>query len=239
VQAEKLKSKQNLIYLIMKKILMLVTVFCFLAFQVINSQTNKGRIIVGISSTVNLGNWGSDLMGLGFSGTKYVSPSGTSANAYKSSFLNLVPKVGYFIIENLAVGADLIVNTYSHKYPDNTKSSGTLLCIGPFGRYYLPMGKFSPFAEFNAGIGFNNSKQTRIPATGNSEHKSGVFLIGFWAGMAMPLGDRVTFDAMLGYNHVTYSTKVTAETGGTSGKSKEKTGTLGVKMGFVVFFDKK
>jgi outer membrane protein len=240
VLAEKLKSKQNIIYLIMKKILMLVTVFCFLAFQVINAQTDKGRIIVGISSTASLSGKGSDIMGLGFSSTKYVSPSGTSSAADKSSFLNLIPKVGYFIIDNLAAGLDLTISTYATKYSDKTKSTGTLLCVGPFARYYVPLNldKFRPFAELNAGIGGTKSKYTSSSTTLSSEHKSGVFLIGFWAGMAMPLGDRVTFDAMLGYNHVTYSTKATSETGG-SGKTKEKTGTFGVKMGFVVFFDMK
>lgn len=225
----------------MKKTLMLVTVFCFLAFPVLNAQTNKGRILVGISSSVDLNNWGSDLLGLGFSSTKYVSTTGIVSEAYKTSFLNLIPKVGYFVIDNLAAGLDLTVSTYATKYNDNTKSTSTLLCIGPFVRYYVPvpLDKFKPFAELNTGIGINNYKETRIPASNTTEQKSGVFLFGLWAGMAMPLGDRVTFDGMLGYNHVTYGTKVTSETGGTSGKEKRKVGTFGVKLGFVVFFDKK
>ena len=226
----------------MKKIILLITVFCFIAFQVINAQTDKGRMLNGISSTVNLSGWGSDHLGLGFSSTKYVSSSGATSPATKTSFLNLIPKVGYFVIDNLAAGLDLTLSTYSTKNSDNSKSNGTLLCIGPFARYYIPMDKFSPFAEVNIGIGANNSKNKSSTGSTLSEHKSGVFLLGLWAGMAMPLGDMVTFDAMLGYNHVTYKTKATSGTqikslNLQSGDTKEKVGTFGVKMGFVVFFD--
>ena len=213
----------------MKKILVLFATFCFFAFTVINAQTNQGRIMVGASSTFNAG----------FSNTKYVNSAGVESDHYKSTYLNIGPRAGYFIIDNLAVGADINLSLNTDKYIDNTKNITSRFSFGPFGRYYFPMDKFMPFVELNSSFGTQKTKYVAINSANNNEHKSGVVLFGAYAGVAMPLGDRVTLDAMVGYDHVTYNNKYTSETGGTSSTTKDKTGTVGLKLGFVVFFNSK
>jgi outer membrane protein len=213
----------------MKKILVLITIFCFSAFVVSNAQTNKGRIMVGASSTVNLG----------VSDTEYVNNAGVESDSYKSTYLNISPKVGYFVIDNLAVGADIYISSNTNKYSDNTKYITRQLSFGPFGRYYFPMDKFMPFVELNSSFGTRKTKNvTNIPAN-NNERKAGIISFGAYAGVAMPLGDRVTFDVMAGYNHITYTNKYVSETGGSSSTTKDKTGTIGLELGFVVFFNSK
>ncbi len=212
----------------MKKALLLITVFCFTAFPVINAQMTKGKILVGVSSTLNLSGyaWGSDFMNLNLSSTKYKSSSGDVTDPDKTNSFTILPKVGYLVIDNLAVGLDLIFSSYSTKYSDGDKDSESIFCAGPFVRYYYPLAQFSPYAELNGAIGTETDKYNYRGIDGDDKWSLKMFGAGI--GAAMPLGDRVTFDVMAGYNYLTYKQEGEDET--------EIIGSLALKMGFIVFF---
>jgi len=78
-----------------------------------------------------------------------------------SSFnLNIVPKIGYFIKDNIAIGA----NVGLHYTTTHAQGNTFRYEIGAFGRYYFGANEVEPllkhgrfFAEANAGIGGNNS----------------------------------------------------------------------------------
>jgi opacity protein-like surface antigen len=69
---------------------------------------------------------------------------------FKASSFELAPKVGYFVTENIAVGAMIGLTSEKVELGDDATNSG--LAFGAFGRYYFtPANQFSLFAE----LGFN------------------------------------------------------------------------------------
>lgn len=116
----------------MKKSFFLVTVFC-LAGIASNAQTEKGNIMVG----ANLANIGATLR------------DGTN-----SFNLTLSPKAGWFIQDDLAIGAEVKLDM-TFKKGDDPIGWGIL----PFARYYFPGEGFEVvkktrfFAEAGAGVG--------------------------------------------------------------------------------------
>ena len=93
MNAEKLKSKLNSIFQIMKKVTMLITVLCLIALSVTEAQVNKGRSLIGLSTSFGYINYGSDLMSLGFSTIKDKGNSIASfdPDVLKVTTLNLLP----------------------------------------------------------------------------------------------------------------------------------------------------
>lgn len=114
----------------MKKVLF--SAVALLAFGFANAQEEKGNG--------------------GFAkGDVFVSGAFTLSSAktgdFKESSFEIAPKVGYFVTENIAVGAT--IGYQSNKLDDGSDDvSNTGLGLGAFGRYYFtPASKFSLFAE--------------------------------------------------------------------------------------------
>jgi outer membrane protein len=70
---------------------------------------------------------------------------------FKENYFEIAPKFGYFVSDNIAVGA--MIGYQSNKLDNGSEDvSNTGLGLGAFGRYYFtPANKFSLFAE----LGFN------------------------------------------------------------------------------------
>ncbi len=212
----------------MKKAILLITVLCVFTLSVLQAQINKGRSIIGVSTSFSYVNFGSDIMSLGFTSIKQKSNAAgyVEPDPEKMTTINLLPKVGYFVIDNLAVGLNVCIASSIEKY-DQSKYSTTYLGIGPFVRYYINGAKVMPFFDISTLFGSITDKSD---SQGYSySDKTGVRSIGGGAGIAVKLGDKVSFDMMAGYNSL-------------SGKAKqdnpdnERTvqGTIGFKFGFVI-----
>jgi hypothetical protein len=209
----------------MKKLCLLIPVFCLLLFQPVNAQFEKGRIMGSITSTVGLGDFGTDLMNLGFTTEKIKYSNGDVNQTYKTIGFNLLPKAGLFIIDNLAIGADLLVNFISKKSTDgNYKDTESMVAVGPFVRYYLPLGKIYPFAEANVDFGFWKEKWSN---GSNSEEKQALLIYGFGIGAAKCLGENVMIDALVGYSAQTWKDET---------DDKYIYGTIGLRVGFTLLF---
>ncbi|MFN2313388.1 MAG: hypothetical protein ABR531_02965 [Bacteroidales bacterium] len=206
--AEKLKSKHLKTILNMKKITLMFSLF-FLITRVIVSQQSEppqlqqGNTLLGVTSTISLdGSWGSELFSLGFTNIKTKYGSDPAEDASKRAVWNFQPRVGYFIIDNLAVGLETAISGYKEKGANEYDTwSESLLAIGPFVRYYYPQAKFYPFAELE--ILFGTKKETY----NENDFKYSIVLFGSYLGVAVPLGEKVTFDAKLGYANATLSHK--------------------------------
>ena len=164
----------------------------------INAQTEKGKTLVALSSALGIGGSGN---GFAFSSNKTKSDNYNSDPIKITSF-NLSPRVGYFVANNLALGAELF---YSYSKQDDFLFEGDILFeevksnsigAGPFARYYIKAKKLTPFIE--AGVVFGRAKSS---ISDFSENEFGLFNFGGGAGIAMPLGKKVSFDALLGYTH--------------------------------------
>ena len=217
----------------MKKIAMLFSLFCLIASVTVaqapdTPQLKKGNILVGVASTISLdGAWGSELMSLGFTSTKNKHGSEPAEDAYKCTVWNFLPRGGYFVIDNLAVGLETAISGYKEKGSNDYDTwSESMFAIGPWARYYYPQEKFYPFAEVE--LLFGSEKESY----NDNDYKYNVLLLGVYIGAALPLGERVTFDAKLGYAHATLSHK---GSGVEDIDIKHLTGGIVIAMGFSVY----
>jgi hypothetical protein len=229
VNAEKLKSKLTVTYQIMKKEGMIIAILCILALSSAEAQVNKGRILLGVSTSFNYSNYGSDLMSLGFTTIKQngnlLDPS--DGDSYKITTFNFLPKFGYLIVNNLAIGLNACISTASQKLTPNDRYRMTSFGLGPFVRYYIPCNKVLPFLEINSEFGSVIVKNVNSSYTSTSHTSMSSF--GAGAGMAARLGEKVTFDIMAGYNSMIEKAKEY-----NPNNDKTVQGTFGVKFGFVI-----
>lgn len=216
----------------MKKTFLFISVICLVGSDAV-AQLEKGNLMFGVTSTFAVkGVWGSELGSLGLSKTKH-SDGTTTGDAYNQTTYNLLPKAGYFIIDNLVAGLEVIVSGYSEENASyEGKWSESTLGIGPFVRYYYPLEKIYPFAEVGAIFGAYKDKW---PDSGGGFHeeKNGLFTLGVFLGAALPLGDKVTIDILAGYLRT--SINYPAEDNGESEDYQMISGGVGIKVGFSIY----
>jgi len=168
----------------MKKIQL--TIAAILVFTLAGySQFRKGSVLVGGNGSFNLG----------FMGDKTKNGSTTHKN-YSETTFTINPQVGYFVVDNLAVGAGLTLSSYATKDTDTSvKTTSTDFLFSPFARYYYH--KFYGQLEFDAG----SNKYTYRTATNNeSTSKSTVTGWSLAAGYALLLNDHVAIEPQIGYS---------------------------------------
>jgi opacity protein-like surface antigen len=153
----------------------------------------------------------------------------TKTGDTKSNSFNFSPKVGFFVTENIAVGAELGFGTAKS---DNGANGTTTTFVetktnnfngGVFGRYYFaPAAKFSPFA--NLGLGFGSNKTTIDSKLGStstsSERKSKTMSVGLGLGFNYFVASNWALEAS--WAGLTY------DTDDNGGKGADKTNTFGL-----------
>jgi len=209
----------------MKKIYFLIVLVCLLSIQSLDAQFEKGKVLVGVTSTLGLGDFGTDLMSMGFTREKYKDEDGDIDKSDRSFSFNLLPRAGYFVMDNLAVGLDLLVSYYMEKDPDDgDKYSESTLGIGPFVRYYYPLEKCYPFVEANLGFGTWREKGEEW------DDKEGLFVYGVGIGAAKPLGENVMLDGSVGYGAISWKDE---------DNDKYIYSSIGLRVGFTLLFGPK
>lgn len=138
----------------------LFTLVAALGFFAASAQINQGAILVNAQSDLN-----------------FVSTSPDGGESY--SQFNIGLKGGYFVIENLAVGAQL--GYYKHSEADDASTS-----FGLFGRYYVN-GKIILGAGFNA----------------NKEGEASYTTIPLEAGYAAFITDNIAIEPVVTYELMT------------------------------------
>ena len=135
----------------MKKIIL--TVAAVFAFGFANAQ-NKKEVKTGEGFSTG------DVFVTGSVGFGSVKTGSQTDNSF-----NFNPKFGYFVTENIAIGAQIGVSTTKKDDGNNGTTTPNVTTKtndfngGIFGRYYfMPSAKFSPVA--NLGVGFGTSKVT-------------------------------------------------------------------------------
>ncbi|KAF5033826.1 Outer membrane protein beta-barrel domain protein [anaerobic digester metagenome] len=221
--------KKKLIFIAAMGILLPLTLF---------GQTEKGKMLLGISSRYSLlpleeGLSYPDMMTLGFSTITFKSDDNNDGDSETLNYncFNFTPKFGYFVIDNLALGLDMNIGMSSMKESNEFfeySSNGILLSAGPFLRYYFPVQKVLPYIEAGATLG--SSKTTYESGSENDEYKSSLNSVAGGVGIAALLGDKVSFDFMVGYISMTMKDKE-------NNPDNERViiGTLGLKFGVVLF----
>lgn len=195
----------------MKKITILVIAICatFGAY----AQFNQGRMLAG--GTVEFQT----------STSKYKNDATTVTTGRNTNF-SLAPQFGYFIIDNLAVGAalDLALSKWNPENGDG-ESTGTSIALQPLVRYYLPQGVF-----FQGQFGIGSAKY-KSDGFNNTEEKYNTLSWALSAGYALFLNDFVAVEPQIGYGSVRYKEK--------DSNIKELENGLFLRVGFQVYLGNK
>lgn len=133
--------------------------------------------------------------------------------AKNSSTFEFSPNAGYFIIDNLAIGAKLI---YSYDKLGDLKINS--FGVGPFVRYYFTESNIKPF--FAGDFDFQNQKIS----TGFGSSTENAFNYFLGGGAAIFINENVAVEGLIGYRH----TKV---------KEEEGNGGLNLRVGFQVYIN--
>lgn len=218
----------------MKKVILLAGILCVFNLSMLFAQTEKGNVLLGLSSSFGLTGNNPNMMSLEFSSSKEKS-DGSGTNGFspnKTTSFNLSPKVGYFIKKNLAIGLDVSMSlSHSNQHSTNytMTSNGSLYTAGPFVRYYITTGKVLPFIELGGSLGLANNKDDYY--NNSNELKQSILMLEGGVGVAVPLGDRVSFDGMLDYRSITVK-----DVKNNPNNDRTVLGTIGLKVGFTIFF---
>jgi hypothetical protein len=200
--------------------------------KILSAQTSKGKFLIGELSYIELlGNGVLGSANLGYSTFQNKSDGDNDNDKDKMFSINIVPRAGYFVINNLAIGLDVLLATEkvtSGGDVDYTYNS-TLFAVGPFVRYYVPTKKVLPFAEVNYSMG---SRTYTSEFAGNEPNtdKYAIKLYGAGLGLAVPIGEKVSFDIVAGYH-----TYVNKDKEDNEDNERFVAGTIGLKFGFTVF----
>jgi len=191
-------------------------------------QLSKGNIMAGVTSTLSVGgSQDSQVFGLAFGTEKWEYGSDGPVSEYKFTAYNFLPRGGYFIIDNLVAGLEIVLTGYSNEAVDDGDTyKESTMAIGPFVRYYYPLEKVYPFAEVE--VMFGTCKESYDE---DDEYKDALTEFGIYLGAALPLGDKVTIDASAGYMRASY--KWDYEEEGASGT--DVIAGFGLKIGFSIY----
>ncbi len=172
------------------------------------AQFTKGRILAGGDFSIS---------------TNRNKSNSTVTSKYTT--IQVSPKAGYFVMDNLAIGLSLGLGASSGKTEStsgNSENSGASIGLEPFVRYYLPQRIF-----FQGQFGYASSsyKVTYGGTTTKSTNNSTTWAIG--AGYAYFLNNNIALEPFLGYR------SRNNDNGGPTQSS------LFLNIGFQLYFSKK
>lgn len=168
----------------MKKILIISIVL--VAFNGAIAQFNKGRTIVGGSVSFT-------------SFTEKSNTGGVTGTPGTTTDFSFSPSVGYFVINNLAVGGG--ITWASEKFtPDTGKSSSaSAFLFSPFVRYYVGPGFFA-----QGTFGFGSSKADyNLSSTSTITVKGSITAWSLGMGYAIFLNDHIAIEPLVAYQSAT------------------------------------
>ena len=182
-----------------------------------------------------LGNNGGDT-GLSFSSTKIKSDDFESDGTNSFNF-NLSPRLGYFVTNDLAVGLELTYSflRFESQGFGDSETKVNQYSGGPFIRYYFKGEKVRPIIE--GGLSFGRNTNTREGANpvdgGDLEFSSNLFSFGGGAGLAVSLGNHVSFDALL-----VYLNSQVKPTDNNDNNSRSIVSAFSLRLGFSIYLGK-
>ena len=106
----------------------------------------------------------------------------------KTNGFNIVPRVGYFFSENIALGAQIGYASAKKELSGTTTADDDILAVGLFGRYYFtPASQFSVFTELGANYTTAKDKISTVKTNG--------FNVGLSIGLNYFVSDNFAIEA--------------------------------------------
>jgi len=150
-----------------------------------------------------------------------------------SSQFNIAPNIGYFIVDDFALGIGMDYTYNSIQNPTEEKKDGSNLLFGPFMRYYFPVDEdIAIFLVTN--FGFGNSSNTQEIAGQPQNIQSNIFAVGVGPGLTIISGSAIGLEAILKYNYArsTFDTDIAGVQTTTTTKGNQFDFSLGVQFYF-------
>ena len=166
--------------------------FIFFAFTTF-SQTEKGQFYMGANSNINA------------SFISYYSKSDTSPSQKRGEnrAFSISPKIGFFIINNLVLGADLSLSFNVYK-PNGVKGNENSISLGPFAKYYFLEDSFKPFVSAKYSLGrYNRSYDYLDEDPDNGIDKRSLTNLQIGGGIAYFLHNSVSLASGIHYLRTT------------------------------------
>lgn len=209
VEAEKPKSRQNIIINIMKSLSVIVTAILILSFSDLFAQPTEGKWMFAGSTSFS------------FQSVKQKYKLGQlSADAGSSTVFQITPQVGYTILDNMVVGLELGLSSASMGDMDIKQSS---FLAGPFIKYYFDVNSPTVYPFVSGALGLGSEKENYEGET----YKTNFSAFGLGGGIAIFVKENISLD--LGLSYVSKNSKYPDE------ESKLIQNTILFGVGFVVF----
>jgi hypothetical protein len=154
------------------------------------AQPAAGKGFVGGSFSISASN------------NKQKSGSTTTEN-WKSTNFSIGPRAGFFLSDNLAVGAGVGFSRSSTTYPNYLMNNDRVVrssnfSLSPFARYYFGIDNVGFFAEANSSLGYGRSKVT-LGNTTTEGPKTSSFSMGIAPGFYFYVNENLSLDTRFGF----------------------------------------
>lgn len=203
---------------------LLLTALIGLGLQLEAQVTSGGNFIIGTT------------MGLSTAKSKISQESGdgtTETDSPSSSQFSFSPSVGYFIIENVAVGIHMDYTSSEVKEPNLDRTTDSDLLFGPLVRFYLPFADDMAFF-LEGGFGFGNSNDEKYFGEERQRINTNIFAYGVGPGFTIFSNKAIGIEALLKYNYA--RSNFDTEIGGIERNTISRTNQFDFSVGFQFYF---
>ncbi|MCB0634320.1 MAG: outer membrane beta-barrel protein [Lewinella sp.] len=154
--------------------------------------TDQGNFLIGTT------------IGLSSASSRVIQNEGGDQNKGEgpsSLQFGFAPKVGYFPIDNLALGIGMDYTVNRVNQPNEDVNTDSDLLFGPFGRYFVPFGTgdMALFLEATVGFGSSSDNQEILGVTQNIH--TNIFSVGIGPGITVISDEGLGVSATLKYNY--------------------------------------
>lgn len=172
------------------KAIVLVFLCSLLALSTKSQTTEKGRFLIGGESNLN------------FSSMTYeMEYDGESEELGKITTLSFSPHVGYFVIDNLAIGVTFPLSYAKEKDEDKSEYINKTIQFAPFIKFYIGKGIVKPYLKGAIGIGKSFSSYND-PVNDESEKRTAkATSYNLGAGVGIFINKTISIDLELNYTH--------------------------------------
>lgn len=162
-----------------------------------------------------------------------VTSGGAGSEGLSAQQVNVAPAIGYFILDNFALGlgADYTLNSVTEPGQDKTTDSDLL--FGPFARYYFSLGD-NVALFFTTNFGFGNSKDEQIVGENKQSIETNVFAIGAGPGLTVYSRGGFAIETIFKYNYA--NSQFDSTTGGVTTTTKTRTNQFTLALGLQYYF---
>ncbi|MBL7784025.1 MAG: outer membrane beta-barrel protein [Saprospiraceae bacterium] len=181
-------------------------------------------------------NQGNFLIGsnVGFStADSKVTSGGQSNEGLSSNQINIAPSIGYFLLNNFALGVGADFTLHSITEPNGDKTDDSDLLFGPFARLYFPASESVAFFAV-ANVGFGNSADNQTVSGVQQSIETNIIALGAGPGLTVYTRGGFGIEAILKYNYA--KSKFDTEIAGVKTSNTTRTNQFAISLGLQYYF---